>query len=83
MIVSMETAGPPSHYLIFTKQLNGDSAFAFDSDVESVIYVVSNPTWVGVPGFNATTISPPVRGNNDVAGQAGGGLPTTTWASLN
>ena len=83
MTVDMNVAGDPSHYVIYTKQLRGDSCFGIDSDVEAVLYICTNPDWVGQPGLTASNTPAPVHGNDDINGVASGGLPNTTWMSAN
>ena len=71
-------------YVIHTKALRGDTAYAVDSDVESVLYSVSNPLWTNAgAGLRATAIAAPTDNADDVAGAAGGGAPTGTWEAAN
>ena len=70
-------------YTIHTKALRGDTAYAVDSDVESVLYSVSNPTWTNAgAGLQATPLAP-TDGADDIATESGGGLPTDTWQAAN
>lgn len=78
-------SGGCSH-LIFARVLNGDTAYAADSDAAGMLYSVSNATWAAsasAVGILATTY-PPTDSANDVAGLAGGGVPAPgTWAQVN
>ena len=70
-------------YTIHTKALRGDTAYAVDSDVESVLYSVSNPAWTNAgAGLQATPIAP-TDGENDINGESGGGEPTDEWMPAN
>ncbi len=68
-------------YIIHAKATNGDTAYAMDSDVESLLYSVSNPTWTTAgAGLQATAVAA-VDSLDDLNGVNGGGLPTNNWAS--
>ena len=79
-----------TNYLIFSKHLQGDTAYGSDSDVANILYSVSNPGWVGnttTNGLEAAGAAPVANANGfdpdnnpATAGLAGGGLPTATWA---
>ena len=70
-------------YVIHTRALRGDTAYAIDSDVESVLYSVSNPLWKNAGGGLQATFVPPGDTTNDVDGAAGNGDPTALWQEAN
>lgn len=68
-------------YVIYTRVLNGDTAYGVDSDAAGMLYSVSNPTWsasAAGAGILATTYAA-TDSANDLAGKAGGGAPTANW----
>ena len=70
-------------YTIHTKALRGDTAYAVDSDVESVLYSVSNPAWTNAgAGLQAAPLAP-TDGVDDIANQPGNGAPTPNWQAAN
>jgi len=66
------------HFTICARHYKGDTAYGFDSDVASLLFSVSNPSWPNTPGIRATL---PVSnsGADDLSNAEGGGLPTTQW----
>lgn len=68
-------------YTAYTRHYKGDTAYGVDSDIESVLYVVSNPTWPGSVNIGAST---PVstKSNDDISAQNGNGLPGTSWRKV-
>ena len=77
-----DTTTNPDSFVIMTRHFKGDTAYGMDSDVENAIYSVSNPTWPGNNGLQATAVAP-ADDNDDYAGQAGGGQPTANWTLTN
>jgi prepilin-type N-terminal cleavage/methylation domain-containing protein len=68
-------------YIIHAKASVGDTAYGLDSDVESILYSVSNPNWVSAgAGLQATPVAA-VDSADDFTGIPGGGLPTPNWAA--
>jgi prepilin-type N-terminal cleavage/methylation domain-containing protein len=68
-------------YIIYAKATNGDTAYAMDSDVESLLYSVSNTAWTTAgAGLQATAVAA-VDSADDLSGVPGGGQPTNNWAS--
>ena len=70
-------------YVIFTRALRGDTAYGIDSDVESVLYSVSNPAWSNAGGTLIATIPGPTDSTDDIDNFASNGAPTTNWQSAN
>ena len=70
-------------YTIHTRALRGDTAYAVDSDVESVLYSVSDPAWTtGGAGLLANAMAA-TDGADDLVGQDGGGAQTPNWMPAN
>lgn len=68
-------------FIVLTRAVEGDTAYGYDSDMASVLYSVSNPTWKSVGTLNATQMAA-VSNTNDINGVAGGGAPTATWTQV-
>jgi prepilin-type N-terminal cleavage/methylation domain-containing protein len=83
-------------YIVYSKHTQGDTLYASDSDVSSVLFSVSNPNWAGAVGLTALNgstppvIIVPISGANEFStggvlsapDVVGGGLPTTFWAAM-
>ena len=68
-------------FVAFARAARGDTAYATDSDVSSVLYSVSNPGWPrGGAGLRATAY-PATDPGDDLAGKDGAGEPTQQWMS--
>lgn len=68
-------------FVAFARAARGDTAYATDSDVSSVLYSVSNPGWPrGGSGLRATAY-PATDPGDDLAGKDGAGEPTQQWMS--
>jgi prepilin-type N-terminal cleavage/methylation domain-containing protein len=72
-------------YVIHARAIQGDTAYAMDSDIESVLYSVSNPNWVSAgAGLQAAPIAAPIDASDDLLGTGGGGLPAPgNWTPAN
>jgi len=82
MVDTQEDANGDS-YVIHTRHFNGDTAYGIDSDVEGLLYTVSNAnTFPKVAGLAATRVPGIAAANDDFTGQAGGGAPTANWTPL-
>ena len=68
-------------FLVFTRAIEGDTAYAYDSDMASVLYSVSNPNWKGIEGLLAAPRAS-VSQTNDIDGQAGNGSPSANWTQV-
>lgn len=77
-------------YIIVTRHLQGDTAYASDSDNANTLYSVSNANWIGAEGIlaavpaavsNANSFD--ADGNPTTADVAGNGAPGANWASAN
>ena len=75
--------------VVYTRHDKGDTAYGADSDVSNVLYSVSNPAFpVGLISAGIVNITTPVGviaatdNVNNIAGAAGGGAPTATWAAV-
>jgi len=78
---SQEDAAGDS-YVIHTRHFKGDTAYGIDSDVEGLLYTVSNAnTFPDANGLVAVRVAPTAAVDNFV-GAAGGGAPTATWTPL-
>ncbi len=91
---SIANSNTATSFMAFTRHINGDTAYGFDSDLTTNLYSVSNPNWPGKPGLRATTVD--VGGNGPVSGvngfdldnqtntqgdnMSGGGLPSPNWS---
>lgn len=70
-------------YVIYTRALRGDTAYGIDSDVESALYSVSDPTWKSDgSGLKATALAP-TDDTDDINDKGGNGKPTTNWLPAN
>ena len=70
-------------YVIGTRALRGDTAYGVDSDVESILYSMSNPNWTTAgSGLQADGLAA-TDNTNDIATKGTKGLPTTTWQAAN
>ena len=70
-------------YVIGTRALRGDTAYAVDSDVESVLYSMSNPGWTTAgSGLHADGLAA-TDNINDIATKGAAGAPTKTWQPAN
>ena len=76
-VVGANDANDDSTYHAFARAFKGDTADAIDSDVENVMYSVSNPTWPNTQGLVATHYAPPlaVIVADEISGNGGGGAP--------
>ena len=81
-IIDINNAADDSTYHAFARAYKGDTAYAIDSDIENVIYSVSNPNWPNNAGLQAATVAAALPAAADIDGIGGGGLPTTTWEVL-
>jgi len=63
----------------FARHAKGDTAYAIDSNVENVIFSVSNAGWVDTTGLGATATSAALTSTTSIDGQSGGGAPYDTW----
>ena len=77
-------------YIITTRHLQGDTAYAVDSDNSNTLYSVSNPTWAGADTLMATGVAATAAAddfnpdlNPTTADVAGGGAPSANWAPAN
>lgn len=77
-------------YIIYTRHMQGDTAYAVDSDNSNTLYSVSNANWVGVDGLNALGTAATAAaddfnpdGNPTTADVAGNGAPSANWAPAN
>jgi len=75
--------------VVYTRHDKGDTAYGADSDVSNILYSVSNPAFpVGLISAGIVNITTPVvviaatDNVNNIAGAAGGGAPTATWAAV-
>lgn len=73
-------------YNVYSRHINGDTAYGADSDMPNTVYSVSNAQFVGGAGIQATNLAVFTNnnefdgdGNPANAGPAGGGAPTATW----
>jgi len=69
----------PSTFIAMSRHRAGDTAYGLDSDVENVLYSVSNPLW---PNLAALQAAPPAAATinvDDFNATAGGGSPTANW----
>jgi len=82
----------PDSWIIMTRHHNGDTAYGMDSDVENVIYSVSNPQWAGIAAGGAQYTAPAAStvstddfwdGVTPGGTVAGGGSPTVNWLPSN
>jgi type IV pilus assembly protein PilA len=89
---ALQEIANPDSWVIMTRHHNGDTAYGMDSDVENVIYSVSNPNWAGAAagGEQYTPIAASNVSTDDfwdgttVGGTvAGGGEPTVNWLPAN
>lgn len=79
MVVDAIASGTGNSFVVMTEAFNGDTAYGVDSDAgESALYSVSNATWPGVGGLQATPVAS-TDNADDFNGQAGGGAPTANW----
>jgi len=79
MVAQASTEGANNtSYLVVARHLDGDTAYAIDSDMENNIYWVKNPAWVGQAGLQAT-VPAITAATDDLNGANGGGAPTANW----
>jgi len=73
-------ASPSTMYLLATRHLQGDTAFAVEND-STTLTRVTNSTWIGNAGIGATV--PVVSNEVDIVpgDTAGGGSPVVEWAA--
>lgn len=76
-------------YNTYTRHLQGDTAYASDSDQPSVLYSVSNASFVGLAAIQALNIAVVTNANEfdadanpATADVAGGGAPTANWSMV-
>jgi prepilin-type N-terminal cleavage/methylation domain-containing protein len=77
-------------YVAYTRHFQGDTAYGSDSDVPNTLFSVSNATWVGLAGIQATVVTPAVSAANEfdtdgdpsTAEVDGGGAPSANWAMV-
>lgn len=82
-LCTVDTSDVGQSHLTFSRHYKGDTAYAIDSDVESLLYAVSNPTWADKDGIIATATASSTIGADNIAAQPGGGAPGTTWSAVN
>jgi type IV pilus assembly protein PilA len=81
---AVQSATNPDSFVVMTRHHNGDTAYGMDSDVENVIYSVSNPNWAGAAaGGQLYTPVPSTISADDFTGAAGNGAPTANWMPSN
>lgn len=82
MIADSNTDAAGDSYVIHTRHFKGDTAYGIDSDVEGLLYTVSNPTaFPDAAGLVATAVAP-VAAADDFNAVAGNGSPTVNWTPL-
>jgi len=82
MIADVDCDAAGDSYVIHTRHFKGDTAYGIDSDIEGLLYTVSNAnTFPDVNGLVAVAVAP-VMSADDFAGVAGGGAPTANWTPL-
>ena len=77
-------------YNTYTKHVQGDTAYASDSDQPNTLYSVSNAQFVGTAGLGSVTNIAVVTNANEfdadsnpaTADVAGGGAPTANWSMV-
>ena len=68
-------------YQVIAEHMNGNRAFASDSEVSDVMYFVQNDDWNGTAGIDAT-IAAVSNTQVEFDGLDGGGAPTSNWSVL-
>ncbi len=69
-------------YTIHTKASRGDTAYAVDSDINSVLFSVSDPNWkTAGAGLQATAVVA-VDNADDFTATDGGGVPLPNWIAI-
>ncbi len=82
--LASDSAGDPDSFVIISRHFKGDTAYGIDSDVENVLYTVSNPNWVNLNGLQSADSNVVAAINeDDFQGIDGAGAPATLWTSSN
>ena len=81
MVILANTTSNAEAYHIYTRHIQGDTAYAADSDVPNVMYSVSNAQFKGVAGLVATNVQV-VQDSEDHNNVAGGGAPYANWTRV-
>ncbi len=82
--LASDSAGDPDSFVVISRHYKGDTAYGIDSDVENVLYTVSNPNWVNLNGLQSADANVTVvNSNDDFTGQDGAGAPATAWTAAN
>lgn len=66
-------------YVVFTRALKGDTVYAFDSDVDSMLYSQSNPNWPNAGAGLQGDAFAAIDNADDINGLGAAGAPTATY----
>ena len=85
---AVNTGANPDSWIMVARHFNGDTAYGMDSDVENVVYSVTNPQWAGLAAGGLQAAAPPaavVSSDDFWDGSTAGGTvngngdPTVNW----
>jgi prepilin-type N-terminal cleavage/methylation domain-containing protein len=79
-VLDVNDANDNSAFHAYARHSRGDTAYAIDSDLENMLFSVSNPTWVNTNTMGATTPPPTLGSIIDLDATTAGGAPTPAWA---
>jgi prepilin-type N-terminal cleavage/methylation domain-containing protein len=82
-VQDVNDANDNSAFHAFARHSRGDSAYGIDSDLENMLFSVSNSAWVNTADIGATTTAPTLGSITDLDGAGGDGAPTATWERAN
>ncbi len=82
MILDVRATATARTHNVFSRALNGDTAYGSCAAAANTLYSVSNPGWPGLAGLRATAVAPldGINSLSPAAGPPGGaGSPTAEW----